>query len=151
MTYIEKITYQTGSFLQIMQFAIKNAYRLTFLTNGSKVENPSLKGNSTILEVQEASAIKELVKNQSFTSKETISYFSSNEGLSKKDLNTLSKLLKKRDYIISYYFIDNASQLAMENALIYESKIKELDEYINEATNLNISISKSIEKQYKAF
>ena len=57
MTYLESITYLTGNFLQVSQFAIKNAYRVITLTESKEKETPYMAGASSLAEAAEALAI----------------------------------------------------------------------------------------------
>lgn len=151
MTYLEKITYLTGNYLQISQFVIKNAYRVIALTEGKEKESYYLSQSSSYVESCEANAKAYILKNESLSGQQLIQFFSMHEGLSKKDFKDLSTVLSKRDYLVSYFYIENSSRMAREDVAIYESIIKELNEYIELANKVNVSLSKACDRLYSSF
>ncbi len=60
-------------------------------------------------------------------------------------------MLNKRDYLVSYFYLENTSRLALEEVAIYESIIKELKEYVELASKLNVSLSKACDRLYSQF
>lgn len=151
MTYLEKITYLTGNFLQVSQFALKNAYRVIALSEGKSRETHYFSGDMTQVEACEAIAREYLHKGLNLSGAELADFFSKHQGLSVKDYNNLKKMLLKRDYIVSLFYIENSSQLAREEVAIYESKINELQEYVDLASKLNVSLSKACDRLYDMF
>jgi hypothetical protein len=72
MTYLESITYLTGNFLQVSQFALKNAYRVICLTEGKEKETPYMAGALSQVEACEALAKAYLTMNKSLSGEELI-------------------------------------------------------------------------------
>ena len=102
MTYLESITYLTGNFLQVSQFAIKNAYRVITLTESKEKETPYMAGASSLAEAAEALAKAYLTMNKSLSGEELVQFFSLHKGLSSKDFKDLKlihayKRLLKRE------------------------------------------------------
>lgn len=151
MTYLESITFLTGRFLQVSQFALKNAYRVVSLTYGKENETPYMKGSMTRQEACEAIAASYLLQNRTFSGKDLITFFEVHPGLSNRDFDALKFVLNKRDYLVSYFFIENSPLLAREEIAIYESKINELKEYVDKAEKLNVSLSKACDRLYGSF
>lgn len=150
MTYLESITYLTGNFLQVSQFALKNAYRVICLTEGIDKKTPYIFGADLIASF-EAIAKSYVINNQALSGEQLIAFFSLHKGLSNQDMADLKKVLKKRDYLVSYFYIENSAQLAREEIAVYESKINELKEYVDLASKLNVSLSKACDRLYNAF
>lgn len=146
MTYLETITYLTGRYLQVSQFALKNAYRLVTLTEGAKKETPYFSEDETYEEALESQAIDLFKKNKSLSGEEQIAYFETREGISEKDRKNLYKVLRKRDYLVGYYFLDNSADFGKEEVAIFESKITELKELVSLAEKTSLSLSKACEK-----
>lgn len=151
MTYLESITYLTGNFIQVCQFAIKNAYRIVSLTSAKEKETPYMVGSMSVVESAEAVAKAYFIQNKGLSDYQLINFFENSKGLSKKDMDTLRKLLSKRDYIVNYFFLDNSSKLAREEVAVYESIIKELHEYVDMAEKLNVTLSKACVRLYDSF
>ncbi len=151
MTYLESITYLTGNFLQVSQFAIKNAYRVITLTESKEKETPYMAGAISLAEAAEALAKAYLTMNNSLSGEELVQFFSLHKGLSSKDFKDLKLILNKRDYLVSYFYLENTSRLALEEVAIYESIIKELKEYVELASTLNVSLSKACDRLYSQF
>ncbi len=151
MTYLEKITFLTGNFLQVSQFVIKNAYRVICLTEGKNKETHYLSKSPEYIEGYESLARSYIIKNESLSGQQLITFFENHVGLSKKDFNDLVKILKKRDYLVSYFFIENSPKMAREEVAVYESLIKELNEYIELANKLNVSLAKACDRLYDMF
>lgn len=151
MTYLESITYLTGNFIQVCQFVVKNAYRVISLTSMKEKETAYTIHDMSKAEYAEALAKAYVVEHKGLSEQQLIAFFSSAHGLSKKDLDNLKKVLNKRDYIVSYFYIDNTSKLAREEVAIYESIIRELKEYISLAEDLNVSLSKACDRLYRDF
>lgn len=140
MTFLEKITFLTGKFLQLSQYVLKNAYRAVSLID-AKEKYDQKEEKSLVLAASEVKAISLITDMENKGSAELISFFN-NKGLDEKDKTSLKTLLLKRDYLVSYFYIDNANSLAKEDPGIYESKIAELNDYCSMATKLNKSLSK---------
>ena len=147
MTFLEKITFLTGKFLQLSQYVLKNAYRAVSLID-AKEKYDQKEEKSLVLAASEVKAISLITDMENKGSAELISFFN-NKGLDEKDKTSLKTLLLKRDYLVSYFYIDNANSLAKEDPGIYESKIAELNDYCSMATKLNKSLSKVCDDIYE--
>ena len=139
MTYAEKITYLTGNFIELAQFCLKNACRLVSLIN--RKEETKLDAGACF-SLAEAEA-KKKVEEYTFQGSEKIL-----EDLKDKGLPIKIFVLKKRDYVVSRFYLDNASQIATEQVVVYVSKINELQEYCDAALKLNQVLAKECDKQY---
>ena len=124
MTYLEKITYLTGNFIQLSQFTLKNAFRFICLLDNKNRENAYTEQSDAGFVVAE------------------------NKGLSLKDYQKLTFVLKKRDYIVSAFYLDNANQIATEEIAVYVSKINELQGYCDKAMELNQNLVKECDRLY---
>lgn len=151
MTYLESITYLTGNFIQVSQFVLRNAYRVISLTAAKNKENAYLSGGMSQIEAAEAIANAYILQNKGMGLGSLLKFFEIHPGLSKKDSDDLRSVLNKREYLISYFYIENSNRLAMEDVAVYESVIRELKEYIEKANNLNLSLSKACDRLYQAF
>lgn len=149
MTYLERITYLVGNFMQLSQYALKNAYRVVFLSENSKRVNEYTKGDE-LLVLSEEQAKKACQENFQKGSLELESYFA-NKGLSNVDYKKLVSILKKRDYVANLFFIDNSYVLSKEEVAVYESKINELQEMIKDTSSLIGKLAKTSEKLYSNF
>jgi hypothetical protein len=147
MTFLEKITFLTGKFLQLSQYVLKNAYRAVSLID-AKEKYDQKEEKSLVLAASEVKAISLITDMENKGSAELISFFN-DKGLDEKDKASLKTLLLKRDYLVSYFYIDNANSLAKEDPGIYESKIAELNDYCSMATKLNKSLSKVCDDIYE--
>jgi hypothetical protein len=149
MTFLESITYQTGRFLELSQYVLKNAYRVACLFEGSQNLTPYTRSVEA-LDACESKAKEEIIKNQDKGSKELVAYFT-DKGLSIKDFNSLKKMLERRDYLLSHFFLDYSSGFAREEIEAYQSAIDELKKYVDDADKLNISLAKTATKLYECF
>jgi hypothetical protein len=145
---MEKITYLTGNFLQLSQFAVKNAFRVLYLAKAVSSYDGKLE-KSLVLAGAESLAKSAIVDNESIGSEALLKLLSA--GLSEREQASLRFVILKRDYLVSYFYIDNATPLAREEVAVYESKITELNEYCKRATTLNQELSKSADKIYDTF
>ena len=144
MTYAEKITYLTGNFIELAQFSLKNACRLVSLIN--RKEETKLDAGACF-SLAEAEA-KKKVEEYTFQGSKKILEDLKDKGLPIKIFDKLSFVLKKRDYVVSRFYLDNASQIATEQVVVYVSKINELQEYCDAALKLNQVLAKECDKQY---
>ncbi len=151
MTYLEKITFLTGKYLQVTQFVLKNAYRVVALSFAYENKTPYLEGSSVVMESGELHAKEFLSRFASASSDTIIVFFEEQNRLSKADMKKLIYVLKKRDYLISSFYIENTSALAREEAKTYESIINELEGYLDEASKLNVSLSKACDRLCNMF
>ncbi len=151
MTYLEKITYLTGKYLQITQFVLKNAYRLVSLSFAYNNKTPYLQGSSILMETGEVKAKEFLSRFASSSSEDVLHFFKEQNALSKMDMKNLEKVLKKRDYLVSTFYLENTPAFAREEMAIYESKIAELEEYNEMASKLNVSLSKACDRLCESF
>ena len=151
MTYLETITYLTGRYLQVSQFALKNADRLIALTEGLKEESHYFAHSSEYLDSLEAKAIALFRSQRTLSGEELVSFFEQHEGISEKEKKDLEKMLRKRDYLVGTYFYDNSADLGKEDVTIYASKIQELKELVALADKLSVSFNKEADKLYPHF
>ena len=149
MTYLEKITFLTGKYLQLSQFALYNAFKLLCVNEDIKGINDAQKGVA-IIDASLARAKKLLVENEHSSADKLLDLFD-NSGISTKDYKRLKEVILKRDYLTVYYYIDNASGLEREDPTIYASKIAELNDFCTLANDLNISLSKALDKAISDF
>ena len=91
---------------------------------------------------------KKKVEEYTFQGSEKILEDLKDKGLPIKIFDKLSFVLKKRDYVVSRFYLDNASQIATEQVVVYVSKINELQEYCDAALKLNQVLAKECDKQY---
>ncbi len=147
MTYLEKITYLTGNFIQVSQFTLKNAFRFICLLENKNKETSYTKQSDAGFVVAEKKA-NDLIVEFTFKGSEEILKFLSDKGLSTKDYQKLSFVLKKRDYVVSAFYLDNANQIATEEVAVYVSKINELQEYCDKAVELNQILAKECDRLY---
>lgn len=153
MTYLEKITYLTGRFLEVFQYTLYNAYRVATFFDGIPTLTFQTNTEENI-EARESQAKARLIDSQgkdiNSLEKDLIGH-----GLSVKDEKDLHALLLKRNYIVSFFFIDSAGELAREDPKVYENKIDELQEYVDKTIDLNTRISKAydkiLDKNYRGF
>ena len=148
MTYLEKITYLTGNFIQLCQFSLKNAYRLVCLLK-EKEETTVYTDNMMGSYVAAENKAKVALKNVVFKGSDYIISDISSRGIPSKLEKDLIYVLKKRDYVVSSFYIDNADAIATEEIAVYVSKINELDEYCKKATEVNQALAKQVEKLYR--
>ncbi len=147
MTYLEKITYLTGNFIQLAQFTLKNAFRFTSLLENKNRGNAYTEQSDAGYVLAEKKA-KDLIVDYTFKGSDEILAYLSDKGLSTKDYQKLSFILKKRDYVVSAFYLDNASQIATEEIAVYVSKINELQEYCDKAIELNRILAKECDRLY---
>ncbi len=153
MTYLERITYLTGRFLEVFQYALYNAYRVATFFDG--IKNLTAQTNTEEnIKALESIARTRLVESQgkdvASLEKDLLGH-----GIAVKNEKELHALLLKRNYIVSYFFLDTAPELAREDPRIYENKIDELQEYVDRAIDLNTSLSKAfdriLEREYRHY
>lgn len=142
MTYLERITYLVGEVMEVSQYALKNAYFVMALTEAKSV---SPHGDSALVLVSSQARAKELLLAHEFLGAEKQIADLQGQGLSVKDEASLAKLLRKRDYLSTYFFVDNASSLAREEVAVYESKIQELNDLVTLGQSLVKSLTRSQE------
>ncbi len=147
MTYLEKITYLTGNFIQLCQFTLKNAFRFTCLLENKNKETNYTKQSDAGFVMAENKA-KDLIVKYTFKGSDEILSYLSDKGLSTKDFQKLTFILKKRDYVVSAFYLDNANQIATEEIAVYVSKINELQEYCDKAIELNQALAKECDRLY---
>lgn len=149
MTYLEHIVYLTGEYLQVSQYCLKNAFRVASLFETSKVMNIYTKGQEMLIQA-EASSVS-LMEEYEFKGSENTLLFLKDKGISEKDFAILSKVLKRKDYISTFFYIDKGSDFALEDVKIYESTIRELDEDIERAKKLNLLLDSTASKLYQLY
>lgn len=147
MTYLEKITYLTGNFIQLSQFTLKNAFRFVSLYDRKNKENVYTEESQASFILAENQA-KDLITRFTFEGSEKILSYLSGKGLSVKEMADLSFILKKRDYVVSAFYLDNANQIASEEIAVYVSKINELQGYCDKAADLNRRLAKECDRLY---
>jgi hypothetical protein len=144
MTYAEKITYLVGNDMELVSYVLRNAYRVVCLTEGLSKRTPAVETEGLI--ASEESRALALVTEKRDAGTEALLSFIQGKGLSEKEETSLVKVLHRRDYLLSLFFLDNAKAIAREEVAVYESIIKELNEYLDEAKSLNQSLSKSADR-----
>jgi hypothetical protein len=149
MTYREHITYGAGTVIETVQYLLKNCYRLKALYQRGKEKASYLKGESGLL-LSEEEGKKAFFDSLGKTADGILAELK-DSGMSEKDYSSLTRVLKKRDYVVSTYFVDNGYVLSKEEIAVYESKITELDDIAKEAIRLNLAISKEADKAYSLF
>ncbi len=145
MTYLENITFLTGRFVQLSQYLLKTSFRLVALREEEE-HRLSYQTKESIVSGAEAKAETYLSSSQGLSADELISLFSG-KGISVKDRNDLSFLLRKRQYLVGSYFLVNDAALGREDVAIYESKINELKEYNKKARDLNGHFARLIDQR----
>ena len=145
MTYLENITFLTGRFVQLSQYLLKTSFRLVALREEEE-HRLSYQTKESILSGAEAKAETYLSSSQGLSADDLIAFFSG-KGISVKDRNELSFLLRKRQYLVGSYFLVNDAALGREDVAIYESKINELKEYNKKARDLNGHFARLIDQR----
>lgn len=145
MTYLENITFLTGRFVQLSQYLLKTSFRLVALREEEE-HRLSYQTKESILSGAEAKAETYLSSSQGLSADDLIAFFSG-KGISVKDRNDLSFLLRKRQYLVGSYFLVNDAALGREDVAIYESKINELKEYNKKARDLNGHFARLIDQR----
>ena len=149
MTYLERITYLVGNFIELSQYVLKNAYRVAALYENSKGLDCYTRGSEMIVQSEENA--KRLCKESSLlTGKELEDYFLG-KGLSDRDYKAIVRILRKREYVMNYFFIANAYGLSKEDVMVYESKIQELEDLCKDASVLIGRLSKESDKLYALY
>lgn len=149
MTYLERITYLVGNFIQLSQYVLKNAYRVSTLYQNSLRLDCYTKGDEMIVQSEEMA--KKLLKEQEGLSSKELSLYFKDKGLSDKDYRDLTRILLKRDYVVSSFFVENAYALSREEIAVYESKISELEELSRDCSVLIGRLSKESDRMYARF
>ena len=126
---------------------MKNAFRFICLLDNKNRENAYTEQSDAGFVVAENKA-KELIQQFTFKGSDEILSFLENKGLSLKDYQKLTFVLKKRDYIVSAFYLDNANQIATEEIAVYVSKINELQGYCDKAMELNQNLVKECDRLY---
>ncbi len=145
MTYLENITFLTGRFVQLSQYLLKTSFRLVALREEEE-HRLSYQTKESIVSGAEAKAETYLSSSQGLSADDLIAFFSG-KGISVKDRNELSFLLRKRQYLVGSYFLVNDAALGREDVAIYESKINELKEYNKKARDLNGHFARLIDQR----
>lgn len=146
MTYYERITYLTGNFIQLSQYVLQNAFRFATLL---QCKENTILSNDLILAENRAEQL--LLEYEFKGSDLIIEKLSSKEyPIAVKILNDIKFVLKKRDYVVSYFFIDNAKAFNREEVAVYESKIAELNQYCEKAKALNQKLVSEADKIYSS-
>lgn len=149
MTYLERITYLVGNFMELSQYTLKNAYRVAYLYENSKRLNEFTKGSELLISSEEQA--KKACKDNFNKSSAELEEFFKDKGISLKNYKALVRILKKRDYVANYFFIENGYVLSKEEVAVYDSKIAELQELVADAKDLISKLDKESEKLYTLF
>ena len=147
MTYQEKILYLTGNFIQLSQYALDSACRVIALYEAKQEETPYTKGSLGTFTVAENKA-KEMRKSFVSLSATEILEKLSGRGIPVKDFKALTSVLKKRDYVVSSFYLDNEKAIATEEIAVYVSKINELEGYCDEAKKVDQTLAALSDKLY---
>jgi len=149
MTYLERITYETGNVVANAQFVLKNAYRLKVLLEDLKGLNDYTKGSQALF-IAEDKAKKAFEDARGKASEEILKAFEESP-LSERDKKELRSVLLKRDYVVFSYFVENAYALGKEDVAIYESKINELQDIVSLERKLNGRLCEEADKVYPQY
>ncbi|MFA6829931.1 MAG: hypothetical protein WCR67_04440 [Bacilli bacterium] len=149
MTYLERITYLTGNFIQLAQYTLKNAYFVKAINETIEASQGLI--SSSALYVTSHDKTKSLIMEHEFSGSEAQLACLENSGISEKDLKLIRKVLKKRDYLSTYYFIENGSEMAREEVAVYASMIATLQDLCKDATTVIASLNKASEKLLTSF
>ena len=140
MTYLERITYLVGEFIELSQYAIKNAYRLNSYLNTKKRAEEYTTDRNIIAE----NKAKESYSKITNKSGSEILNDLKDSSISTKDMNKLKSLLLKRDNIINTFFIENGYALSKEDLVVYNDIIAQLEEYRDLAKEINVKFANDI-------
>ena len=140
MTYLERITYLVGEFIELSQYAIKNAYRLNSYLNTKKRAEEYTTDRNIIAE----NKAKESYSKITNKSGSDILNDLKDSSISTKDMNKLKSLLLKRDNIINTFFIENGYALSKEDLVVYNDIIAQLEEYRDLAKEINVKFANDI-------
>lgn len=147
MTYLERIVYLVGELVEVSQYALKNAFRVASLYEASIRMNEYTKGQEMLLAAEGES--KQKLEDYEFEGSDSILFYLKDKGISEKDYKTLSKVLKRKDYVNVFFFVEKGPDFALEDVHVYENTIRELEEDIERAKKLSISLSKTAESFYQ--
>lgn len=147
MTYLERITYLTGNLVQSTQFALKNACRFVSLLSINNEDLPFRKTGEADFVIAEKNATQLLLSFKSLSLSEILSLLKE-KGMSVKDLKSLEDVISTRDYVMTYFYVENGDALAMEDINVYNAKIKELQSYVDKANELNVRFVNACERLY---
>ena len=140
MTYLERITYLVGEFIELSQYAIKNAYRLNSYLNTKKRSEEYTTDRNIIAE----NKAKESYSKITNKSGSDILNDLKDSSISTKDMNKIKSLLLKRDNIINTFFIENGYALSKEDLVVYNDIIAQLEEYRDLAKEINVKFANDI-------
>ena len=140
MTYLERITYLVGEFIELSQYAIKNAYRLNSYLNTKKRAEEYTTDRNIIAE----NKAKESYSKITNKSGSDILNDLKDSSISTKDMNKIKSLLLKRDNIINTFFIENGYALSKEDLVVYNDIIAQLEEYRDLAKEINVKFANDI-------
>lgn len=145
MTYYERITYLTGNFIQLSQYVLQNAFRFACLL---QCKENTILSNDLLLCEQRADDL--LLEYEFKGSEMIIETLQKDYQIAKKLMDEIKFILKKRDYVVSYFYIDNAKAFNREEVAVYESKINELNTYCDRAKALNQKLVAEADKIYNS-
>lgn len=149
MTYLERITYLVGNFIELSQYALKNAFRVAALNTCLNGLDDYTKGSEMLIQAE--SMAKKLLEEYEYSgAMGQLNYFST-AGISQKNYTLLCKVIKKRDYVTNLFFVENGYALSKEEIAVYESKIVELQELCSLAKDVIVKLDKECEKLYHSF
>lgn len=151
MTYLERITYLTGNFIQVCQFTVKNAFRVIALTEGKEKQTYYMQNSYEYIQTLEATSKEYLKSSESLSGEKLSEFFTSHHGLSSKDLKDLTSLLTFRDKLIASFYLDNSYAISKEDVTVYEGLIADLTKKIEKLEKLNVSFSKACDRLYDSF
>ena len=142
MTYLERITYLVGEFIELSQYVVKNAYRLNSYLSVRKQDEEFASDRNIIAESIAKKNFQEFIDSKG----ETLLDFISSSVLSTKDKEKLRSLILKRNFVINNFFIENGYALSKEDIVVYNDIIAQLEEYVNLAKELNVKFANDIAK-----
>lgn len=149
MTHEEEIGLLTGEYLQVSQYALYTAFKATSLFVQS-LRNDNYRHGTEEVDLALSESDRLVKEFQGKSQAEILSYFE-NKGLSVKEISSLKKMLERRDYLVSNFFIDHSDELASQDVQAYDKIIDELNKWIDETSYLNRSLSKTMNKSIDSF
>ena len=149
MTHEEKIGLLTGEYIQIVQYTLYSAIKVACLYMQSK-NNDNYRHGSEEVELALAQANQLLREFQSKSTAEKLQFLC-DKGLSVKEYTACKRMLEKRDYILSLFFIDHSKDFASQDVRAYDDIIDELNKLCDEVSSLNQSLSRTMNKLIDEF
>lgn len=143
MTNAEKITLYTGQCVQQSQLLLKNAFKYSSLLTYSEKSN-----SRSIIELAEKKSV-ELVNLYQYEGTDKIISFLTSIGFQTRMIENIKYVLKKRDYLVNFFYIDNEKIMINDKTYLFEAKISEVQMYVLKAREINNVLLKDIDNIIK--